>query len=164
MAVHKPKQFIKQIDSIANNFMTAMKDELIEMALVAEKHFDKSFDDEGFTDQEGRVEKWAPLSSRRLNEKSVGNKILTDKGRLRASKRLYYGGDTSSIMASITYGGAGGSVGSSARNNHGFINGEGHTVPKRQFIGKSYSLNMKMLRMLDARIKRLFETNFTTGR
>lgn len=164
MATYKPKKFINQINSIANSFMTAMKDELIDMALVAEKHFDKSFDDEGFTNQEGRVEKWAPLSRRRLNEKSEGNKILTDSGRLRASKRMYYGGDTGDIFASITYGGSGGSVGSSARNNHGFINGEGNTVPKRQFIGKSYSLNMRMLRMLDARIKRLFETNFTTGR
>lgn len=162
MTTFSPKQFIKQVDSIAHNFTTAMKDELMDMGLAAEKHFDKSFEDEGFTDT--KLEKWVPLSRRRLNEKPAGNKILTDRGELRASKKLSYGG-TGTLLASIIYGsGAGGSVASSARNNHGFINGEGHSVPKRQFIGKSFVLDTKMLKMLEERIKRVFNTNYTTGR
>ena len=162
MAVYKPKQFIKQINSIEHNFLTGIKDEIMDMGLVAEKHFDKSFDDEGFTDK--TLQKWVPLSRRRLREKGDGKKILTDRGELRASKKLSYGGDTGTILASIIYGGGGGSVASSARNNHGFINGEGHKVPKRQFIGQSYVLNLKLLKMLDERIKKIFNTNYTVGR
>tara|TARA_R110000765_G_scaffold28058_3_gene67936 strand:+ start:33 stop:521 length:489 start_codon:yes stop_codon:yes gene_type:complete len=161
MAIFTPKQFIKQIDSIANNFMTAMKDELMDMGIAAEKHFDKSFDNEGFTDKV--LQKWVPLSRRRLNEKTAGNKILTDRGELRGSKTLSYG-STGTLTATISYGGGGGSIASSARNNHGFINGEGYSVPKRQFIGKSFILNLRLLRMLDERIRTVFDTNYTVGR
>ena len=158
MATYKPKQFIQQIDSIANSFMSAIKEELMDMGLAAEKHFDGSFENEGFTNTDGRVEGWEELSSRRIMEKDPSKKILEDTGKLRASKSLSYGGGTGILKATISYSGLG------ARNNHGFMNEEGFQVPKRKFIGTSYSLNMNMLNMLEARIKRVFGTNYTVGR
>lgn len=164
------KKFEKEIDSMVEA-----------MGVLAKNHFTKSFRDGGFTDES--LEKWTP---RKKRERGTARAILVKTGRLRRSITSTKKGKWSAVIsASLPYakihneGGviekdfdrkilSFGSNGKFAKTKtkkqranvsyqqQSTINAHSIRMPKRKFIGYSGTLNRKIIKSFDSKIKAIF--------
>ena len=135
MSKGRPLNFKKEIKRI-NRFANTLPEILGGTAL---KHFDDSFDKEGFLDK-GRT-KWKP--SQRV--KRYGGKTLQDTGRLRRSGKHTR---LSRSRIRVDYNDA----------PYGKYNNSGTSrLPIRKFIGDSFSLRKKINKRIIRELKKVFK-------
>lgn len=126
--------------------LRSLKDEVGQMAV---KHFEKSFDLQGFNDNP--IIPWKP--TKRVRDKRSRGKILVQTGALKKSLkyRSRVGKRTWSVTVSspLIYANV---------HNEGLMSGRGagFKMPKRQFMGNSYLLNNKIQKRIELRIRQAF--------
>jgi phage gpG-like protein len=108
---------------------------------IAVEHFKRSFRDGGFTDD--RLSPWKPRKRGNKADKATGRRraILVDSGDLRRSIRTRAFSFTRIIVGSYGTAYAG-------RHNRGL-----DRMPKRQFIGSSHKMNLKIRLLIRKRFK-----------
>lgn len=111
------------------------------MGVEAKNFFVQSFRNQGFTDR--RLERW----QRRRNNSDPGRAILVKSGNLRRSIRV--------LASSINEVTIGSDLPYAQIHNEGGRMRRG-MMPRRQFIGESYQLNRRLMRILDRTIKKVF--------
>ena len=125
-----------------NQLKKELGDFIVVMGVEAKNHFQKSFSDGGFTDR--TLERW---EARKSNRNNRGRAILVKTGNLRRSIRV-----VSRTLQSITIGS---DLIYADVHNEG-LRVRGHKMPKRQFVGNSYKLNMLLQKKLNLIFKRIF--------
>jgi len=112
----------------------------------AVRHYKKSFQDEGFTDQ--NLDKWADVKrcTHPRNKKAISRrKILTGEGDLGRSIEHRRQGRAVAIKSDKPY--------AKVHNEGGHAGrGKGFTMKKRQFIGKSAQLEKKIGEVITKRL------------
>lgn len=151
------QEFIKKLYTDSSEFRQFYDHELPDIVgNEAVSHFKDSFQDEGFTDE--TLEPWPEVKRRvnppRVDRAAATRKILTgntgDLGRSIEYKsepdQVRITADTASVGSSKSY---------AAAHNEGTTNaGRGNrtTIPKRQFIGRSATLNRTIEDITEKRI------------
>ena len=131
----------------------AVRDMVKIAAKDAEVFFQKSFSNEGFTDE--RLEHWKPRKGKfnSLGAKAIGKKTLTKTGALRKSIMFkMYNGYSAIIYSNLPY---------SAIHNEG-LDGLAwgkhlFKMPKRKFIGNSKTLEKRTAAKFRAKIVTAFK-------
>ena len=119
-----PDQFLRHVRSLESRFMSDIKNKMIPAAgKIAKEHFDKSFEDEGFTNL--TYERWPA----RANNERPADPILVKTGKLKTSNRLRPITGGVQVYNPTPYGG---------------YHNEGIGQRKRQFMGYSHELNTKI--------------------
>lgn len=151
------QQHIKELYESSNEFKRWFDSDLPEMVGVeAVNHFTESFQNEGFTDT--GLEKWTEVKRRidpkRIDRAAASRKILTgDTGDLGRSIEAKAQPGEVKITADTTA--AGSDKDYAAAHNDGTTTagrGNSTTIPKRQFIGKSATLDKKILDICEKKI------------
>lgn len=158
MARMTPKQFKSQARSLANSFHSTITEAIMESAIVAEQHFDDSFENEGFKDN-GKVKKWKPNSPETIRRKGHNTVLKGKTGKLRKSQKRTLFQAQGRQGARITYGER-----YAAWMNDGFTNLSGIKVPSRKFIGISGSLNRKVSKAILGKMRKHFTTKYYIGK
>jgi phage gpG-like protein len=121
----------RKVLQVVNDFITVM-------GVEAKKHFDDSFENQGFTDD--KIEKWEPRKNNRESDRA----ILIKTGDLRRSIKV-----VDQDAKSVTIG---------SDLEYAQVHNEGtKNTPKRQFMGYSKALAQKLYKMLDAQIRQIFK-------
>ncbi len=148
-----PQQFINHLDQIPTEVIQAIREDLPDIVgTEAINHFKENFQVEGFVDT--AREPWQEVKRRmdpRVRGARATRKILTgDTGELKESVSYEKTAEGVMIYSDKPYASA---------HNEGTENaGRGHSthIPKRQFIGKSESLEMKIEETIVKRLNRAF--------
>lgn len=107
----------------------ALPEILDKMLVTSRLHFDQSWTDKGFTDE--NLDIWQPVIDRRTGaEKS---RPLVDTGRLRRSLKTSRSGLTGTVYTDVPY---------AEYHNEGT-----DTLPQRQFMGPSAQLDEKCIKI-----------------
>ena len=115
---------------------------------IALNHFTKSFRDQGFTDES--LQAWKPRKRVR-GRNDEGRAILVKTGALRRSlRKTNIGKYRVRISSNLPY---------SRVHNDGLRagRGKGFTMPKRQFAGKSATMDRKIRNKIHRRIRKIFK-------
>lgn len=136
--------FKKLTEAVKNEIPVIME----QSANTAKNHFLKSFREGGFTDE--HLEAWKP---RKRSDKRKGRRaILVKSGHLRDSIRVARTSGKGFLIVSDM--GLGANKDYARVHNFGLRSGRGRgfIMPKRQFIGRSKTLEEKIYRRLIAKI------------
>ena len=111
---------------------------------LALNHFLKSFDDEAFSDQSPGSDPWAKRKTQTKRDKTAGRRnLLVQSGALRGSMQM-----KSATWKRIEVGSVG--IIYAQRHNRGLAG-----MPKRQFIGRSRMLDLKIKNLLRNKLKQI---------
>lgn len=133
----------------------ALKDSVTIMGTEALSHFTKSFRNQGFEDN--AIERWQPRKNEisggiaRVRKRDRGSRaILVKSGALRRSLYKYRSGAYQITIASpLIY---------AKVHNDGLKAGRsGFKMPKRQFVGYSTKLSLKIERMIERKIQQVWK-------
>lgn len=130
--VMSPTDFIRRAEEMAQALRPAIREAKLEIAVEAKKHFDRSFHNEGFTDQ--RLERWP----KRNPDRRPHDPTLYHTGRLSSSTRVRVLARGVAIINSVKYAGY---------HNYGI------GQKQRRFIGNSVVLNRRIAVILVRGIK-----------
>jgi phage gpG-like protein len=140
-----PQQFQKHLKKIEEQLKKAMEDTIPKKAAnKAVLHFKKSFQDEGFTDT--GLEKWKEVKRRESPKRADLAKaklpILTQTGDLGRSIKAKHEPGKVTVFSDIPYAAAHNEGTTTAGRNRNV------TIPKRQFIGNSETLNKEIEKVI----------------
>lgn len=155
--INKMKEDFERMERELNQFVE--KDFPIIVAVEAENHYKRSFDNQGFTDT--TLVKWKSRDvdtnpqkySRRERERSAGRAILIGHGSGDHMRDSIYTTHTSArvdIMIPKPYAQVHNEGGQAGRNLSA-------TIPQRQFVGKSAVLNEAIKKKVELRINQIFK-------
>jgi len=140
-----PEQFQKHLKEKEQQLKKAMEETIPrKVANKAVLHFKKSFQDEGFTD--AGLQKWKEVKRRENPKRADLAKaklpILTGTGNLGRSIKATHEPGKVTVFSDVPY---------AAAHNEGTTNAGRNrnvTIPKRQFIGKSETLEKEIERVI----------------
>jgi phage gpG-like protein len=145
-----------KIIEASKRVQVAIKDSVNVMGVEALNHFTKSFRNQGFEDS--TIQRWQPRKGEisggiaRVRKRDAGSRaILVKSGALRRSLFKYRSGVFSvTIKSPLPY---------AEVHNEGLRagRGKGFKMPKRQFVGDSTKLILKLERLIDRKINKAFE-------
>jgi phage gpG-like protein len=147
-----PEEHIKQLSQSNDEFKRWFDNDLPRMVGVeAVNFFTENFQNEGFTDE--TFEPWKEVKRRenpkRPDRANASLKILTQSGNL--GKSIEYTAEPGQVTITSDTKGTGSELDYAAAHNEGTTTaGRNHnvTIPKRQFIGKSATLDKKVMEIM----------------
>lgn len=140
----------KKLDKAVKDMYVAVNEMRTDLTRIAAKHFDDSFVNEGFT--YNSLWKW----KHRKRPDRYSHKILQDTGKLRRSIRSNVfttkNGFEVRFKSNVVY---------ASIHNEGLI-GKAYgkhpfKMPKRQFMGYSRVLDLRLQKMFDRKIKKIWQ-------
>lgn len=161
-------QFDDDIKRQVRELTEFMNDDLLDIIEVEGlNHFEESFDNEGFTD--GGLKKWKPRKTKDKKGRDITryrtNKVgkpgeLNSYGRKNKGRAILTGHNTggNKLRNSLKGKKISGGVEFSTDKEYAEVHNEGNeTTPKRQFIGKSKTLDEKILKKVDKTLDKIFK-------